>query len=54
MRILRAGGEVEELQATAAVETQLEVTLLRSGGVIPLILQQTIAEHAAGHSLQAK
>lgn len=53
VRILRAGGEVEELQATAAVETQLEVTLLRSGGVIPLILQQTIAEHAAGHSVQA-
>ncbi|MEY2952606.1 MAG: hypothetical protein RLZZ401_693, partial [Pseudomonadota bacterium] len=43
VRVLRAGGQVEALQATAAVETLLEVALLRSGGVIPLILGQTLA-----------
>ncbi|MDB5895087.1 MAG: aconitase, partial [Rhodoferax sp.] len=45
VRILRRDGVVEHLTATAAVETQLEVELLRSGGVIPLILGRTIAEH---------
>jgi len=53
VRVLRASGDVEILQATAAVETQLEVALLRSGGVIPLILSQTIAEHTAAAQLQA-
>ena len=53
VHVLRADGAVEVLQATAAVETQLEVALLRSGGVIPLILGQTIAEHAVGRQLQA-
>lgn len=52
VRLLRACGDVEILKATAAVETQLEVALLRSGGVIPLILTQTIAEHAAAAQLQ--
>ncbi|HEY9270048.1 MAG TPA: aconitate hydratase AcnA, partial [Achromobacter sp.] len=49
VRILRAGGAVETLQATAAVETRLEVRLLRMGGVIPAILSDTIhspARHA--------
>ena len=46
VRILRADGALESLIATAAVETQLEVELLRSGGVIPLILAKTIAKHA--------
>jgi aconitate hydratase len=45
VRIHRAGGAIETLQATAAVETQLEVELLRAGGVIPLILGRTIAAH---------
>ena len=42
--IVRADGAVEHLQATAAVETQLETALLKHGGVIPFILQKTIAE----------
>ena len=40
VRILRGDGSVQALQATAAVETQLEAGLLRSGGVIPSILRQ--------------
>ncbi|MFM0203706.1 aconitate hydratase AcnA [Paraburkholderia fungorum] len=43
VRIARADGSVTTFNATAAVETQLETRLLRSGGVIPLILQKTIA-----------
>ena len=43
VKIVRADASVELYEATAAVETQLEVTLLRSGGVIPLILQKTLA-----------
>ncbi|WKK18849.1 aconitate hydratase AcnA [Achromobacter insolitus] len=42
VRILRAHGAVETLQATAAVETRLEVRLLRMGGVIPAILTDTL------------
>jgi aconitate hydratase len=38
----RAGGAVQQIEAQAAVETQLEVELLRAGGVIPSILQQSI------------
>ncbi|MEH3086049.1 MAG: aconitate hydratase AcnA [Xylophilus ampelinus] len=56
-RIHRADGAIEELQATAGVETLLEVELLRAGGVIPLILGRTIAEHgihaARGEERQA-
>ncbi|QGZ64255.1 aconitate hydratase AcnA [Paraburkholderia acidisoli] len=43
VRIVRADGRIDSIDARAAVETQLECTLLRSGGVIPLILQQTLA-----------
>ncbi|MDO5289293.1 MAG: aconitate hydratase AcnA [Pseudomonadota bacterium] len=44
----RANGQVQRLNATAAVETQLEVQLLHAGGVIPTILQQTLrAQQAA-------
>jgi aconitate hydratase len=43
VRVLRRDGRVEHLTATAAVETQLEVALLRDGGVIPAILRKTIA-----------
>ena len=42
VRILRAGGAIETLEAVAAVETRLEVRLLRMGGVIPAILSDTI------------
>ncbi|SDE88299.1 aconitate hydratase AcnA [Phytopseudomonas seleniipraecipitans] len=48
--ILRRNGTQVELLATAAVETQLEVELLRRGGVIPAILRKTLAE--AGHSVE--
>jgi aconitate hydratase len=41
----RVNGTVEYIEAQAAVETQLEVELLRAGGVIPSILQQTIRTH---------
>ena len=53
VRVWRVNGAVERLQTTAAVETQLEVDLLRSGGVIPLILGKTIAEHAPRPQAQA-
>jgi len=42
VRILRANGAVHALHATAAVETQLDVRLLRMGGVIPAILADTL------------
>ena len=50
VRIHRINGQVDELQARAAVETQLEVDLLRDGGVIPSILQKTIREHRGRQS----
>ncbi|MGF6741041.1 aconitate hydratase AcnA [Paraburkholderia sp. CNPSo 3155] len=43
VRIVRADGRVEAIGVRAAVETQLECRLLRSGGVIPLILQKNLA-----------
>jgi aconitate hydratase len=52
VRILRQDGRVETLLATAAIETQLEVDLLRAGGVIPSILQHTIASHADSAAAQ--
>ncbi|MDH6164924.1 aconitate hydratase [Variovorax boronicumulans] len=39
-------GRVDTFEATAAVETQLEVSLLRAGGVIPSTLNKMIATHA--------
>ncbi len=42
VQVLRTSGERQALEARAAVETLLEVALLRAGGVIPLILQQTL------------
>jgi aconitate hydratase len=47
VRVLRRDGRVEMLTATAAVETQLEIALLRDGGVIPAILKKTIAAQPA-------
>ena len=44
VRILRHDGRVEELDTTAAVETLLEVELLRRGGVIPFILHQHLGD----------
>jgi len=48
VRIARRDGSVQPLVATAAVETHLEVDLLRRGGVIPSILQQTVAQAQQG------
>ncbi|SCK20942.1 aconitase [Variovorax sp. HW608] len=50
VRILRREGRTESLEAIAAVETQLEVDLLRAGGVIPSTLQRMLAEGARGTS----
>jgi aconitate hydratase len=44
VHVLRADGSSKAFAATAAVETQLEVELLRDGGVIPSILKRTIAD----------
>lgn len=43
IRINRVSGRIDAFEATAAIETQLEVQLLRAGGVIPSILRKTIA-----------
>jgi aconitate hydratase len=43
IRVQRTDGTTESYEATAAVETRLEVNLLRQGGVIPYILQKTVA-----------
>lgn len=40
--VLRADGERLPLVARAAVETQLEASLLREGGVLPAILRKTV------------
>ncbi|MDO5639040.1 MAG: aconitate hydratase AcnA [Neisseria sp.] len=40
VKILRADGHVEIINTTAAVETLLDLALLRHGGVMPYILQQ--------------
>jgi aconitate hydratase len=48
VRVLRADGTVEAFDAVAAVETQLEVELLRDGGVIPSILKKTIGRAGPG------
>ncbi len=47
VRVRRADGRVEAFDAQASVETRLEVQLLRDGGVIPSILQKTIAAQRA-------
>ncbi|SKD04490.1 aconitase [Burkholderia sp. CF099] len=41
--IVRANGSREAMSAVAAVETSLEIELLRSGGVIPMILQRAVS-----------
>ena len=45
VRLHRKDGRIETVRAQAAVETQLEVELLRAGGVIPSILQQSLQVH---------
>jgi aconitate hydratase len=46
VRIVRAGGQIEDLNTIAAVETQFEIDLLRAGGVIPTILRRTLSATA--------
>ena len=46
IRVRRSSGRIEAFEACAAIETQLEVQLLRAGGVIPSILRNTIARQA--------
>jgi aconitate hydratase len=43
VRIIRAAGSAEKFIGAAAVETQLEISLLQAGGVIPLILNKKIS-----------
>jgi aconitate hydratase len=47
VRLHRAGGGSETLTASAAVDTALEVDLLRAGGVIPYILHRTLGDPAS-------
>jgi aconitate hydratase len=44
VRLMRASGKALSFEATAAIETRLEVELLEAGGVIPVILRKTLAE----------
>jgi aconitate hydratase len=46
VRVLRANGDIVLIETTAAVETQLDVRLLQYGGVIPMILHETLAASA--------
>jgi aconitate hydratase len=39
----RASGTVESCEATALLETELDIALIRAGGVIPMILQRALA-----------
>lgn len=43
VNLIRANGNSEKIAAIAAIETQLEVDLLKDGGVIPSILRKTIS-----------
>ncbi|HJV24054.1 MAG TPA: aconitate hydratase AcnA [Aromatoleum sp.] len=44
VRVLKKDGGVEDIECIVAVETQLEVELLRNGGVIPTILKKHLQE----------
>jgi aconitate hydratase len=44
VRLHRSDGACQAFDAVAAVETRLEIDLLRHGGVIPYILQKTVAD----------
>ncbi len=43
IRIQRASGETQNFDAEAAIETQPEIEILKSGGLLPLILQRASA-----------
>ncbi|WP_395406926.1 aconitate hydratase AcnA [Pseudoduganella sp. UC29_106] len=42
VRVLRSDGSAETFEATAAVETALEISLLEKGGVMPSILREAL------------
>lgn len=46
VRVLRRNGKIDTIRALAAVETLLEVELLKHGGVMPSILHKTIQAHS--------
>ena len=51
VRILRSNGECEAIVATAAIETSLEIDILKRGGILPHILARASADrqlHAPG------
>ncbi len=43
-RVLRAGGSIEVVEVTAAIETSLEVEVLKAGGLLPTILRKAFAD----------
>ncbi len=45
VRIIRGTGEVVDMTGRAAIETQLELQLLKQGGVMPMILRRTIDQY---------
>lgn len=51
--IRRASGDTETFTATAAIETGLEVEILRGGGIIPLILQRVVNAEATSRETPA-
>jgi aconitate hydratase len=52
--IRRASGDSETFIATAAIETGLEVEILRGGGIIPLILQRVVNAEATSREAPAQ
>ncbi|WP_445502726.1 aconitate hydratase AcnA [Microvirga sp. G4-2] len=51
--IRRASGANETFIAITAIETSLEIEILRSGGIIPLILQRVVNAQATGRATPA-
>jgi aconitate hydratase len=48
--IRRASGVTETFHVTLAIETGLEVELLRGGGIIPFILARALRDRSAAHA----
>ncbi len=51
--VRREGGATEELDATAAIETSLEVEILKAGGILPLILRRELDAQRSGRRARA-
>jgi aconitate hydratase len=41
----KQSGQSQAIEASAAIETQFEIDLLKAGGVIPYILKKTISDN---------